>query len=1015
MFKIKHSDELCANFNRLILVLVIIFFGVFNSNQSLASNYYFSSSNGNDNYTNTQARNSNTPWKTIDKLNSVFTSLMAGDSILFKRGDIFEGAIIISKSGAAFAPFVFSAYGQGNTPVISGLTGLWNWKPIGNGIYESPLSVTATNLMFDNAQQPLGRYPNNGYLTYEASETNTSITDYELNGTTNWTGAEVVIRKNRWTLDRAIIKAHYTGYLIYENINSAYSTNGYGYFIQNHVKTLDKVGEWLYDAKTKKVLVYYGTESPSAHVVRVSTSPKLVDIKGFNFINFENLSFVGAGEYAFNLVNAKNISIKNCRIEYTGYEAVMASFSPDLKLENNIVNYSLSGGFNLDVGCTNASIIKNTIKNTGLIAGLGRSGNGTYEGITAFGNATQIEQNMIENTGYCGIYFGGNSSYAKNNIITNFCTVKDDGAGIYVGDWSATYNKRIEGNIISEGKGNSEGTNYITSLQAEGIYVDDQSQSVNIINNTVFSCANNGIKVHNAKDVFISKNTLFNNGAQLRLEQDHYMATSTYIRNNNIKNNIFFSKSEAQFTSKLSSHQDDVASFGNLDSNFYCRPLNELSDINIALVRNGQNIEQNYDLTGWKTAYGKDPNSKISPTTISPFKISQLIDINRFSTGSFDQNINNLYWYSTINDGYGILDYGVLDGGSLKIIANSSAAANNTIIVNLKVGRIEANKKYVINFSLKGSENEKSLKTYLRKTGWPYNFISDQKNIKISTSRTENELVFSSTITDDDASIIFEISQASGAVYFDNVKLTEAIVETTNIDEQLLFDYNTNNFAKTVWLNKPFVDVYNNYYSDKITIAPYSSIILMAANPQIAKIPQTIIFASLTEKTINNQPVNLSPIASSGLPVELEVVSGPAFIAGNTIKFKDYGTVVVKAKQAGDAKFEATFTETQVLNIADKNSIEEVAKVVAELKVYPNPFTSKITVEFILPSSANGTISLYNLQGQLIKDFYTGNIKGKEKNVLEVNTAELNLTKGIYLLRLVTEKETLFQKIISLN
>ena len=1013
MFKIKHSDELCANFIKLVFIILLI--SIFIPNQSWASSYHFSSTTGNDNYTSQQAKNSNTPWKSINKLNLVFPTLIAGDSILFKRGEIFEGAITISKSGSAFAPIVFSAYGQGNTPVISGLTGLWNWTALGNGIYESPLSVTATNLMFDNAQQPLGRYPNTGYLTYEASETNTSITDYELNGTTNWTGAEVVIRKNRWTIDRAIIKAHYTGYLIYENINSAYSTNGYGYFIQNHIKTLDKVGEWLYDAKTKKVFVYYGTESPSAHVVRVSTLPKLVDIKGFNFINFENLAFVGAGEYAFNLVNAKNISIKNCRIEYTGFEAIMASFSPFLKLENNIILNSLSGGFNLDVGCTNASIINNTIKNTGLIAGLGRSGNGTYEAITAFGDATQIEKNIIENTGYCGIYFGGNSSYAKNNIVTNFCFVKDDGAGIYVGDWSATYNKRIEGNIISEGKGNSEGTNYITSLQAEGIYVDDQSQSVNIINNTVFACANNGIKVHNAKDIFISKNTLFNNGAQLRLEQDHYIPTSTYIRNNNIKNNIFFSKSEAQSTSKLSSHQDDIASFGNLDSNFYCRPLNELANINITLVRNGQNLEQNYDLTGWKTAYGKDPSSKISPTNISPYKISQLIGLNKFPTGNFDQDINNLYWYSTINDGYGVLDYGTLDGGSLKIIANSSAAANNTIMINLKVGRIEANKKYVMSFSLKGSENEKSLKAYLRKTGWPYNYVSDQKNIKISTTRTENEFIFSSIIADDDASIIFELSQASGAVYFDNVKLTEAIVETTNIDEQILFDYNTNSFAKTVWLTKPYVDVYNNFYTDKITIAPYSSVVLMAANPPVAKVSQTIVFSSLTEKTINNQPINLLPVASSGLPVKLEVVSGPAFLIGNTLKFKDYGTVIIKGKQAGNEKFEAAVTETQILNIADKNSIVEVATLAAELKVYPNPFTSKITVEFTLPSSANGTVSLYNLQGLLIKEIYTGNIKEKEKNVLEVNTSELNLIKGVYLLRLVTENEVLFQKIISLN
>lgn len=92
-----------------------------------------------------------------------------------------------------------------------------NWKPVGNGIYESEIATNGSNLMLNGVQQPLGRYPNTGYLTYEASETNTSITDYELHGSTNWTGAELVIRKNRWTLDKALVKAHYTGYLIYDN------------------------------------------------------------------------------------------------------------------------------------------------------------------------------------------------------------------------------------------------------------------------------------------------------------------------------------------------------------------------------------------------------------------------------------------------------------------------------------------------------------------------------------------------------------------------------------------------------------------------------------------------------------------------------------------------------------------------------------------------------------------------------------------------------------------------------
>ena len=47
-----------------------------------ATNYYFSSSTGDDTRTASQAQNSATPWKTLTKFNSYFSSLADGDSAL---------------------------------------------------------------------------------------------------------------------------------------------------------------------------------------------------------------------------------------------------------------------------------------------------------------------------------------------------------------------------------------------------------------------------------------------------------------------------------------------------------------------------------------------------------------------------------------------------------------------------------------------------------------------------------------------------------------------------------------------------------------------------------------------------------------------------------------------------------------------------------------------------------------------------------------------------------------------
>ena len=78
------------------------------------ANYYFSTSIGDDSRTVTDAQNPITPWKTLNKLNSFFSSLKPGDSVLFKRGDIFYGSIAITKSGTSSLPIVLSAYGTGN-------------------------------------------------------------------------------------------------------------------------------------------------------------------------------------------------------------------------------------------------------------------------------------------------------------------------------------------------------------------------------------------------------------------------------------------------------------------------------------------------------------------------------------------------------------------------------------------------------------------------------------------------------------------------------------------------------------------------------------------------------------------------------------------------------------------------------------------------------------------------------------------------------------------------------------
>lgn len=107
--------------------------------------YYVSSSLGSDSNGGTS---SSAPWKTLAKVNA--QGLQAGDSVLFRRGDVWNESLIPLTSGTSGNPITFDAYGSGPAPNFTGYYAVpaANWVHVTGNAWKAPLPATFTAVNF---------------------------------------------------------------------------------------------------------------------------------------------------------------------------------------------------------------------------------------------------------------------------------------------------------------------------------------------------------------------------------------------------------------------------------------------------------------------------------------------------------------------------------------------------------------------------------------------------------------------------------------------------------------------------------------------------------------------------------------------------------------------------------------------------------------------------------------------------------------------------------------------------
>ncbi|GAB3805623.1 hypothetical protein GCM10028819_39220 [Spirosoma humi] len=584
-----------------------------NLSPSLGQTTYYVASSGNDSNT---GRSSATPFQTISKINSL--TLQPGDQVLFRRNDTFQGSLQLRQSGTANSPIVVDAYGSGNKPVLSGAVVITNWTKQGNNIWQASCPTCGdqlTGLYRDNDPLPLGRYPNlsaanKGYLTVQSHNGKTQLTSQQ-GLSTNWSGAEAVFRPVQWILNRATITAQSGNTLTLVGSGNYDITDKWGYFIQNHPATLDQRGEWYYNPATKTIRLYDDQANPNSQSITATAFREGVSVSSASFVTVRNLKITQTLETGLLVTNSSNLTISNVDITLSGEDALrVQGTGKQLLLENNLIEDANNNGIDI-AGYQNVTVRGNTLRRIGLIPGRGKSGDGTYVGFQSASTAnTLIENNVLDNIGYNALNFSTKSTVQRNRI-SNFCLTKSDGSGLYIwnGNQQPMSDIRLISNVVFNGIGTSEGSPDGSSSGAHGIYLDDCTKNIDVLNNTVYNCRGLGFFLHGSSNVNLTDNTAYNNSdGQLAITS----AGGCQPRNNLIKNNIFVSRLASQFTVKYESDQNDLGNYGQFDNNAYGRPFEDTYKV---LAVYNRTTGAALSLAQWQSQYSKDLTTTNSPIT----------------------------------------------------------------------------------------------------------------------------------------------------------------------------------------------------------------------------------------------------------------------------------------------------------------------------------------------------------------------------------------------------------------
>ncbi len=565
-----------------ILFLLILCF-----NFIYATDYYMSNK-GDDNASGTSPE---ACWKTITRLNKA--TLIPGDRVLFRTGDRFEGTLMITSSGKQEKPIIFTSYGKGQKPVITGSMVLHKTTDKSPG-FESFKSEHAIKHLFINGHiQTIARYPNTGYLFMKGGGKD-FLLDAELTLSPDEVlGATVRMRIYNWDYEhREIIHANkntftFDSVLFHNNLSQYECRPGWGYYLDNKANFLDTVGEWHYNANTNTVNII--PEKPLSQNDKVegsyikngmiiSSNTSYNNIKKLHFSMFYNNGIIAQG------MN-RSIHVDSCTFSNIYKTAIVVKEGAShCSVTNNII-CDIYGSAMMLLEINNFDIGHNIIKRIGMIPGYGIDGvngglgicicNNEYrpEGYSRLAHHNIIRHNQIDSVGWIAIRMDGHDNICEYNVAKHANVTYNDGGIFHCWglDSMYTYNNIIRNNIFRYNHGYTHGTPG-DHLMINGIYLDNNSNNIHVMNNTVTDVGSGVLVNDGAFNNIIKGNTLYGNKKQLSFAEWNEHRLKAVCENNYATNNILFNTYNLEHTLSIKHTYKPDHDPGYIDSNTYASP-----------------------------------------------------------------------------------------------------------------------------------------------------------------------------------------------------------------------------------------------------------------------------------------------------------------------------------------------------------------------------------------------------------------------------------------------------------